>query len=929
MRCGLYTSSDAPVPLEGTHVEARIVDMIAEVNVLQFYVNHEAQPIEAKYIFPLDSNAAVFDFQYEINGKIVQSQVKEKQQAKKEYEEAIRRGDGAALLEQEKADIFQISVGNIPASTRVNVKISYVVEMDNEEDFAKFLLPTTVAPRYVPAGHTTYHTTTTTSYKWIPYYRPWHHCWCDCFHWDRYYHRFVEVQKVRTHVHHHPDPSNTAVIQAVNANQSETVPFALSLYLHVEMPSDIEEVVSTTHQIQTTKESPRVATVMFVKDSEALDKDVVIKFRTVAPHQPRAILENCGAEISGQTGSAVMLTLVPQFVLNDIQAEFIFIVDRSGSMSGSKMTQTRSALQLFLRALPANSYFNIIGFGSSHRSLFNTSQPYNESAVQKALDHAKTLNADLGGTELMAPLRAVYSQAAVPNYARQIFVLTDGEVSNTEEVVRLVRENHKTRSTWRLFTIGVGSSVSHALVNGMARAGRGTVQIIGDGERLEPKVMGTLKQALQPALTNLKVDWGATAPAPTPAPATGFATMAPKIGCLIGHRVGEQKKPASSAVRNDLVYQAPYNLPPIFSNKRFICYAYLHPSVNPEKITLTADSPDGPLDVTLPIERTTGAVIHRLAARALIRDLEEGSSHLHDSSIRPDESKVKSEIVSLGLKFNLASKHTSFVAIEDRSEERANGWFFSAPQQAVQPQRRMVGMAAPAPAVSLSRSSRGAAPKTFSLSAVGERGGGGAPMLAKKKSASSKGAVRKEKKMADQFCYRASSAPADSDDEEMDFGCSMEGSSLPCTSAPAFGFAPPPAAAPSFSRSSSSAAPPPAPSASASRDPRTVLASILDQQKLDGSFEATAQLASLLRLAISELNSVPSALAGVTTKIWVTALVLAFFRQVLAGIKDEWELVGDKSKGWIASELKKQGSSTTADSVISKATETLTQAGIF
>ena len=389
----------------------------------------------------------------------------------------------------------------------------------------------------------------------------------------------------------------------------------------MEMPSEIEEVTSPTHGVQTTNESPKTANIMFINDCEAMDKDVVIKIRTRTPHQPRAVLEegnissgsnvdNNNANVNASVGRAVMVTLVPQFVLNDVDAEFIFVVDRSGSMSGSKMTQTRNALELFLRALPPSCYFNIIGFGSSFAKLFKKgSEPYTESTVTQAERHIKKLKADLGGTELMQPLLDIYNNSnsdSVPgNYMRQIIVLTDGEISNTEEVIRLVVDNHKRRSNWRLFTIGVGSSVSRALVEGMARGGRGTCQIIADGERLEPKVMTTLKQALQPALTNVRVDWGvissdsetttsatasSTDSATTAAPKTAFSINAPKVGCLVGHRLNEQKQPNtivnSNVVRNEFVYQAPYNVPPIFSGKRFIVYAFLQPNVNLDKVTV-------------------------------------------------------------------------------------------------------------------------------------------------------------------------------------------------------------------------------------------------------------------------------------------------------------------------------------------------------
>eukprot|EP01102_Stenamoeba_stenopodia_P005495 TRINITY_DN1620_c0_g2_i1.p1 TRINITY_DN1620_c0_g2~~TRINITY_DN1620_c0_g2_i1.p1 ORF type:complete len:1025 (-),score=271.61 TRINITY_DN1620_c0_g2_i1:66-3068(-) len=997
--CGLYSSTDAPVPLEGVHVEAKIVDMVAEVNVLQFYANTESFPIEAKYIFPLDANSAVCDFQADINGKIIQGKVKEKQQAKAEYNAAIKRGDGAYLLEQEKADIFQVSVGNIPASTRVNIKITYVVELESDGDYVRFTLPTTIAPRYTPAGKTTttystsYTTHTLYDYVYLPYYKPWYDCWCDCgFHWRRYRHRLVERTYTTAHTHAHttytPDPSATQVIAQVNASQRREVPYALSMYLQLEMPSEIEEVVSATHGIQNTKESAKIANVMFVRDNEAMDKDVVVKIRTKDGHQPRAVLEE-GDLVEGGTniGRAAMVTLVPQFVLNDINAEFIFIVDRSGSMSGAKMNQTKNALDLFLRALPANCYFNIVGFGSSFQKLFsNGSQPYTEQNVAAADAHIRTMSANLGGTELMGPLREVYSQRSIQGYSRQIFVLTDGEVSNTEEVVRLVVENHKRNNDWRLFTIGVGSSVSHALVEGMARGGRGTVQIIGDGERLEPKVMAQLKQALQPALTNVQVDWGVTStPVATPAstPPTSFGISAPKVGCLIGHRVNEQKPAANTAVRNDLVYQAPYNVPPIYSGKRFIVYAFLHPTAIPQQIVIKADSPDGPLNLTLPLERTTGATVQRLAARSLIRDLEEGTSHLHNQPFRPEESRVKQEIINLGVKYSLVSKHTSFVAIEDRADERSN-WFFAPPP--VQPVTRNVTQMAPAaPAYAAYAPYSAPVPAGF-FGGFGGRGGGamgygappppgcpaprGPPMMAQSAAPSYNSAMPMSRSSSLSSGYRMQESAAapprpstvnylSSDTSEKrkkgfarkesasdSFADLMEceddgGSSLDFLSMGSpqihhmaqpqqqtqslFGFAAPSAPMAPLSSASSSFS---------SNDPRANLMILLKLQKIDGSFEASPALASSLRLALSELTNIGS--SGVAlpntpegVKVWTTALVLAFLNGIYAALKDDWELVADKSKSWLTKQLRAFGASTSADDIVLRATSTLNAAGIF
>jgi len=137
------------------------------------------------------------------------------------------------------------------------------------------------------------------------------------------------------------------------------------------------------------------------------------------------------------------------------------------------------------------------------------------------------------------------------------------------------------------------------------------------------------------------------------------------------------------------------------------------------------------------MEKTTGSTVQRLAARSLIRDLEEGTSHLHNQTIRPKDSDVKQEIVNLGVKYSLVSKHTSFIAIEDRSAERSD-WFFAPPPS--QPVSRPVATNAPAPVMRSRLSSGPGAAKLKKSGGSGGKGGdgGGGGIFLQKSSAPSK-----------------------------------------------------------------------------------------------------------------------------------------------------------------------------------------------
>eukprot|EP01137_Pigoraptor_chileana_P008384 Opistho-2@55134 len=163
-------------------------------------------------------------------------------------------------------------------------------------------------------------------------------------------------------------------------------------------------------------------------------------------------------------------------------------------MQGSQITQAANALRIFMRSLPPDSYFNVVGFGSSHQFLFKESVKYDNKSMAKATTHAQSLQADLGGTELLDPMQAILRRPQIKGYPRQVFVLTDGQISNTDQVIGLVTKHS---DTTRVFALGIGHSVSRHLVEGLARAGKGTAQFVVDGKSMEAKVMQQLKHAIQ------------------------------------------------------------------------------------------------------------------------------------------------------------------------------------------------------------------------------------------------------------------------------------------------------------------------------------------------------------------------------------------------------------------------------------------------
>ena len=497
-KSGLFTRDQAPVPLTGVSVEAEISSFCARISVTQRYVNRESTPIEAAYVFPLDEGAAVCAFEAIVDDTVVVGEVREREDAFRMYDDAMERGDGAFLLDEERPDVFQASVGNLPPGKEALLKLTYVTELHVADGGLRFTVPTTVSPRYAPTD-------------------------------DQ-----VGVGP--------PDS------QTLNPPRGWQVPYGLNLTVRVAMPGAISQVESPSHPVSVTL-ADRTATVALSQRDAGLDRDFVLNVQAAGLDTPRAWIERN----TDDNTHAIAIAFSPSWGTDQVPAEVVFVVDRSGSMGGSSIEEVRNALQLCLRSMIPGCRFNIIGFGSRVEALFPASREYDERSLKAASDHVAGMQADLGGTEILPALKFAFEQKEGSELTRQVVVLTDGEVTNTDAVLALAKQ-HAPQS--RVFTFGIGAGASHHLVRGLARAGGGSAEFIYPGERIERKVVRQFGKLLSSALTDVQLEWG-----------------------------------------NLNVTQAPTILPPVFGSGRLLVYgldALLTPS---STVRLTAKGPCGTASV--------------------------------------------------------------------------------------------------------------------------------------------------------------------------------------------------------------------------------------------------------------------------------------------------------------------------------------------
>uniref|UniRef100_A0AAX7UCZ2 VIT domain-containing protein n=1 Tax=Astatotilapia calliptera TaxID=8154 RepID=A0AAX7UCZ2_ASTCA len=466
-RCGLLTLQKEPVPLKSIEVELEVRDHVATVVSTLNYENKEDKPLEAVFVFPLPGDAAVCHFSAKIGQTQIVAEVKEKQKAREEYDDALSSGQQAFLLEEsdQSPDIFSLSVGSLPPGESASIRLEYVTELSVQaDDGLRFCLPAVLNPRYQPQG---------------------------------------------------------AGVQVTSVPAS-LVPYSLSFSARVSSPRPVSKVESncSLDPLQYLNTDQTQATVKLAAGHK-FDRDVELLIYYKDAHQPTAVVEagQASAEPGSLMGdSVVMVSLYPEFpqsVMSSMAScgEFVFLMDRSGSMgcpiTNSKQQETRissarDTLLLLLKSLPMGCYFNIYSFGSGYEHIFPKSVEYSQQTMEEALKKVEQMEANLGGTEILQPLKHIYSQPCIPNQPRQLFVFTDGEVGNTKEVIDLVKKNS---GSHRCFSFGIGEGASSALINGMAKEGGGHAQFITGTDRMQPKVMQSLRFALQPAVVDISVTW--------------------------------------------------------------------------------------------------------------------------------------------------------------------------------------------------------------------------------------------------------------------------------------------------------------------------------------------------------------------------------------------------------------------------------------
>lgn len=437
----LRTASGQSIPLLGVELRGDVVGGHARLVSTQRYRHDEAQPVEAIYVFPLPSDAAVTGFTMEVAGRRLEAEVKEREEAFRTYDDAVTSGHGAALIEQERANVFTANVGNLLPGEEVRIEITFVTRVPGDEGALRLSVPTLVAPRYIPG----------------------------------------EPSGDRT-AHGAADPTDRVRDADRISPQVGVVEYTMSLDLSVHFDAKAT-LSSPSHAITAVHDGSRWR-VSFT--GAPLDRDLVL----VIEPEERAALERVVAHRGDDGEGHVALTWVPDLArlvpAGAAGGVFSFVVDRSGSMGGLSIEEARKALRLCLRQLREGDRFEVIAFDDSVECFRPEPVPYTEKTLADADKWIARVDAR-GGTELLAPM----VQAA--RHGGVVVLLTDGQVGNEDEILRAVLAAAGEKAS--IYTFGIGTAVSDVLLGELARRTGGAMELIHPGERIDEKVVATFAKA--------------------------------------------------------------------------------------------------------------------------------------------------------------------------------------------------------------------------------------------------------------------------------------------------------------------------------------------------------------------------------------------------------------------------------------------------
>ena len=554
------------LPLKDTRVDISVAGVIADVKVRQIYRNEGSRPINASYVFPASTRAAVYAMRMQIGNEIIVAKIKEREQAKKEFEEAKEEGKSASLLEQHRPNVFSMSLANIMPQEQVEIELRYTELLVPTDNVYELVFPSVVGPRYASPDNA-----------------------------NKKDGKFVETP----YLHEGQKPTS-----------------ALHITTRIVSGVPIYDLTCPSHQINPQWQGQNAAELK-LDDSNPFqgNRDFVVRYRLAGDQIASGLLLFQGTDENFFLYMAQPPQRVPQEAIPP--REYIFVVDVSGSMDGFPLNTSKRLLTDLIGKLRPTDSFNVVLFAGDSTVLSPQSLQANQANIAKAI-HLLDEQRGSGGTELLPAIKEAMSLPRQEGISRSVVLVTDGYISGEQGVFDHIRAN---LNRCNVFAFGIGGSVNRYLIEGVAKAGMGEPFIVTDESEAGAAAAKFREYIQTPVLTDIQVR------------SVGFDTYDVN----------------------------PMQFPDLFAQRPIILFGKWRGPVA-GTIELTGKTGLGEyvsrLDVASSQPDEVNSALRYLWARSRIAEL----SDYGTSDVTEEAAKA---ITALGLKYNLLTRYTSFIAVRE------------------------------------------------------------------------------------------------------------------------------------------------------------------------------------------------------------------------------------------------------------------------
>jgi Ca-activated chloride channel family protein len=460
---GALTTTKGNLPLDAVDVHAAITGLTARVTITQDYRNSFDVPLEATYIFPLPDRAAVTGLRMEAADRVIEGVLKERGQARKDYDDAIAEGKRAAIAEEDRPDVFTMRVGNILPGEKVTVRLTLDQPLPYEDDAATFRFPLVVAPRYIPGTP-------------LP----------DAPAGDGV------------------EPDTDAVPDASRISPPVLLPgFPNPVRLTLSVDLDpaglsLTEIRSSLHVVATSESGDR--TTIRLEPGERLNRDFILRLGFASGEASSLVLT---PDESGTEGTFA-LSVLPARQAPQRPRDLVLLLDRSGSMDGWKIVAARRAAARIIDTLTGDDRFAVLSFDheiGSPPDLPDTLVPAVDRHRFRAVEHLAGLVAR-GGTEMLPPLQRAAGLLAGGGRDRVLVLITDGQIGNEDQILRTLGP---ALAGARVHTVGIDRAVNAGFLNRLAAAGGGHADFVESEDRLDEAMERIHHRIAAPLVTGLSL----------------------------------------------------------------------------------------------------------------------------------------------------------------------------------------------------------------------------------------------------------------------------------------------------------------------------------------------------------------------------------------------------------------------------------------